>query len=155
MSEPNYKPTAVGKNADKVGSLIENLIENRRRYLCIVTALLDDSEHKRNIVPSDETKFLYPMIILWNNYHFNKWINKSSSGRLSEKHVLQTIGWMYDHLILMNGVSKTDIAKCLLESGCLRNFNSVEGIRTAMSKQIPSYIKSLLKRIVPLNPLKC
>jgi len=155
MSGMNYKLTAVGKDADKVDSLIESLIENRRRYLCIVTALLDDYEHKRNIVPSDETRYLFPMMNLWKNYEFNKWINESRGGGLSEKHVLQTLGWMYDHLILMNGVSKTDIAKCLLASGCLRDYSSIEGIRTGMSKRIPSNIDLLFKRIVPLNPAKC
>jgi hypothetical protein len=155
MSGMNYKLTAVGKDADKVDSLIESLIENRRRYLCIVTALLDDYEHKRNIVPSDETRYLFPMMNLWKNYEFNKWINESRGGGLSEKHVLQTIGWMYDHLILMNGVSKTDIAKCLLASGCLRDYSCVGAIRANITKRVPNNNDALIRSVVTLEPAKC
>ncbi len=134
---------------------IENLIEERRRYINIIGALLDDFENKRNIVPRDETIYLFPMMNLWKNEKIVKWLFKSRNGGLCEKHILQIIGWMYDHLILLNGVSKRDIAKCLLESGALMDYKNIESIRVNLSQKTPKYIDALLKEGVTQNALKC
>ncbi len=153
MSENNYEPTSVGKNADKVDSQIENLIVRRRRYLLIVTALLDDCENKLHIVPSDETRYLFPMMNLWKNHELNRWLCTARVGDFSEKHFLQVIGWMYDHMVLLNGVSKTDIARCLLASRCLRDNRTVEAVRTGLSRRLPNRIETILRNIVTLNPV--
>lgn len=129
------------------GSQTGNLNERRIRFFSIMIPLLENCENEHLIKYSDEQVFLHLLVGLWENNYLNRWLCKSRSTDFSEMHVLQTIGWMYDHMILLNKVSKTHIAHLLQASNTLRNFKSAETIRTNLSKPVPKFVDSVLKSI--------
>lgn len=122
-----------------------NFNKERWHYCHIFTALTSDEAIKQGLIAKDkEQHIIFLFMEIWEEPMVQKWLCKSRTSEFNEKHLLQIIGFLHQKMQFCPRVTKSMIARFLLDDGCLDEVKSYNSIAAYLSRDL---VPDLKKRI--------